>query len=135
MPRKSKVDILDAVNAVCLFGDDLKNGRLPAYINNFYTKVAEALGNEWSRHQVYINLREDRRGLRSKVFENINVDDKADLDKRKSITSSQESSFLTQNATDENDNISDEDFDLLIEVLIRNIIVFSHTLGRRRTIF
>lgn len=71
MPRKAKV--LTVINAVCLFKDDLKNGKLPPYTNEFYTKCAKALDNEWTRHRVYINLRKNRRQSRSEVFKKIGV--------------------------------------------------------------
>lgn len=74
MPRKSKVEVSAAIDAICIFGNELKDGKLPAYTDDFYTKVAQALENKWNRHNVYINLKENRRELQTKVFEILGIE-------------------------------------------------------------
>lgn len=67
MPRKARVEVSVAVEVIYHFQKDLLNGVLPPYTNGFYTNVANDLEGKWNRHDVYINLREDRRKLKNKV--------------------------------------------------------------------
>ena len=73
MPRKPKVEVSDAINAISFFGNCLKDGDLPAYTDDFYAKVAKALNDKWKAHYVYINLHEDRRKLRRQVFQELGI--------------------------------------------------------------
>ena len=73
MPRKPKVEVSEAINAISLFGNCLKDGDLPAYTDDFSAKVAKALNGKWKAHDVYINLREDRRKLRRQVFQELGI--------------------------------------------------------------
>lgn len=74
MPRSAQVSRLDAINAICLFKHNFKNGELPAYTDTYYQNVSDKLGNTWSTHNVYIILRENRRELKTKVFEKLGIE-------------------------------------------------------------
>lgn len=77
MPRLCQVKVSDALDAICLFKTDLidlRNGNLPPYTHEFYKKVAQALKDKWKAHDVYINLRENRRELMSKVCKEMDIE-------------------------------------------------------------
>lgn len=73
MPRPCKVKVEEAVEAICNTKNTFPNGELPAYTNSFYCDVSKKLENKWSGYDVYTNLREDRRQLRTKVFEQLGI--------------------------------------------------------------
>lgn len=109
MPRKAKVDVLEAVDAICIYGDELRNEKLPPYTNEFYTKVAASLQNKRTRHDVYINLRENRRQLRTKVFEKLGIEqvnEKKELDTNSNSLESSDSSEQNE-SSNENERLND----------------------------
>ena len=74
MPPPARVELLDAIDAVySLFPPSLRNGEIPAYSDQFYKDVSNALNGKWTSHNVYINLLNDRRGLKTKVFEKLGI--------------------------------------------------------------
>ena len=75
MPRPAKVSVTDAVDAICLFGEIIENGILPEYTHEFYKKFSSKLDNKWSAHDIYINLRENRRQLRNEVFKRLEIEE------------------------------------------------------------
>lgn len=106
MPRKAKVDVSDAINAICQLGSILKDGNLPAYTNAFYAEVAKLLDGKWTGHDVYINLRENRRDLKTKVFERLGIKIIPELEETKeNVNSFESSNSSTQNETSENQDV------------------------------
>lgn len=72
MPPKTKVELNDAVMAICKFGNYLITG-LPNYNSPFYEDVSMQLNKNWSRNEVYINLKTNRRNLTSLVYQQLGI--------------------------------------------------------------
>lgn len=105
MPRAAKVSVEEALTAICELSEDLKDGSLPPYTHEFYQKVSQLLNRNWSAHNVYTNLRENRRSLKTEVFKKLGI-------KEPSKTSSNvecESQELINFYSDDDDDDDDAD--------------------------
>lgn len=80
MPPPDNVDIDTAVTKICLFAESLSNGVIPAYSHEFYKNVSKALDGKWTAHNVYINFKNNRRELRTKVYESLGMKEQGILD-------------------------------------------------------
>lgn len=88
MPRSSTVSMDEAVAALEMFSDDLlRNETLPAYTSKIWQDISNCLNNKWKAHNVYINVREDRRGILTKMKLNLHIEDKL-AEREKNNTSS-----------------------------------------------
>lgn len=110
MPRVSAVSVNEAVSALEMFSDILlKDRNLPAYTSKVWQDISNCLNNKWNAHNVYINVRENRRGILTQMKLNLKIEDNK-LEKCNDTTSSldttEESTNITLDTTKENDDLS-----------------------------
>ena len=108
MPRPAKVTVFDAVNAICLF-----EANIPAYTGQFYQNISNVLRNTWSARDVYTNLREDRRELRTQIFTETSIEYNDAEWEPKDLNE-------TEFTETEYNNIKDEEFNLCIKADLWN---------------
>lgn len=76
MPRVSAVSVNEAVAALEMFSDTLLEDRnLPAYTSKVWQDISNCLNNKWNAHNVYINVRANRRGILTQMKLNLKIED------------------------------------------------------------
>lgn len=89
MPRISVVSVEEAVDALIMYKDIfLKDKALPPYTSQVWQDISNALSNKWNAHSVYVNVRENRRNILTKLKISLNIE----IDVHRNINN--KSSFL-----------------------------------------
>lgn len=110
MPGVSAVSVNEAVAALKMFSDIfLKDRNLPAYTSKVWQDISNCLNNKWNAHNVYINVRENRRGILTQMKLNLKIEDnkfEKCNDTTSSLDTTEESTNTTLDTTKENDDLS-----------------------------
>ena len=73
MPRKAKISVKQAIDAIKKFKDYLQDGVLPKYSSDFYKDLSKEVRGEWTPKDFYNSLRENRRDLCMRVFKELEI--------------------------------------------------------------